>query len=460
MISRTPVPPSLSSLPGPQQHRVLQTFRWFRSTASSFLIENHKRYGDVFATNLMQFGPIVFFSHPDAVRDIFTAKPGILRAGEGNAPLLPLFGSSSVLMLDGAEHLRHRRLLMPPFHGKLLAGMAETMEQFTQRHLERWSPGEQITLQTEMLDITRAVIFKTVFGIDDQLGPLSHALGEFLETLGGPITPVILTRQLQFDLGPWSPWGYFKQQRSKTDALLYAHIARQRAAHNRGERIDRSDILAMLHEARDEEDGSKMSDKELRDELITALLAGHETTATAMCWFFERLFQHPEVHHRLLQELTDVLGDRPVTGADLSNLPYLTATIHEVLRTRPVLSIVLRQTASPVTIGGIDLPEGIRVGVSIPVVHHRADVYSDPQRFDPERFLDKRPNPYALLPFGGGVRRCVGRAFALFQMKIMCATLLRRCHFAPLDPNPSRIVQRSITSAPQGGVPVRLQRPS
>ena len=444
-----------SVVPGPRANRWVSTARWLHS-AHQFLRGAHGRYGDTFSVELAQFGPIVFFGHPEAVEEIFKSDPEVLKAGEGNESLRFVFGDSSILMLDGHEHLRQRKLLMPPFHGKRLHGIAEQMRAVTASHIEDWRRDEVFSLQPHMLTITRRVIFQTVFGIDDHLGPLSAALESLLALLSGPLAPFLVTPPLRRDLGPLSPWGHFKRVRGRVDRLLFEHIARRRATH--GEETHH-DMMEMLLDARDEQ-GEGMIDQELRDELITLLLAGHETTATAMTWVFERILQRPDVVGALRDELDAVLDGREISGPDLKNLKYMNATLQEVLRTRPIIGIVLRQASEDVAIQGIRVPAGTRVGVSIARAHHHPTAYEDPEAFRPERFLDVRPNPYAWLPFGGGTRRCIGRTFALFQMKMMLATILREYHLEPEDRGPLSIVQRGITQAPAKGTRVRAYRRS
>ncbi|HEV7734734.1 MAG TPA: cytochrome P450 [Candidatus Binatia bacterium] len=417
-----------------------------------FLLQCHRRYGDAFTIRIPGRPTQVVFSHPDAVKAIFTGSEDTLRAGEANVILEPVLGTHSLLLLDGAQHLRERRLMLPPFHGERMQAYGEAMRDITDAAIDRWPIGRAFPLHEEMQSITLDVILRTVFGMEDgaQLGALRASL---LRLLAVATSPLLLMTFLRRDLGPLTPWRRFVALRAEVDALLYAELARRRTTGT----AERTDILSMLMEARDEQ-GNPMTDVELRDEMITLLLAGHETTATTLAWAVCRILEHPDVLARLQAERAVVCGDGPVTAEHVGALTWCDATVKEALRLTPIIQFVGRILRAPMQIGGWDLPAGTMAAPCIFLTHHRADVWPDPERFDPARFLDAKPGPYAFFPFGGGVRRCIGMAFAMFEMKVVLAQVLGRLTLRLVPGYRAEIVRRSITLAPSKGMPVIVER--
>ena len=413
-----------------------------------------KAYGDAFTIRLMGAPPFVFFSHPAAVKEIFTGDPEILRAGRGNDVLRPLLGSNSVALLDGARHRRERKLLMPPFHGERMRLYGGIMREIADRSIDDWPVERVFPIHRYMQQITLDIILRTVFGVveGEMLSRLRALLVEFLE-LAGKSLPLLMIPWLQVSLGPLTAWRRFCVIRGEIDRLLYAEIARCK----REALEERNDIMAMLAAARDE-DGQPMADEEIRDEMITMLVAGHESVATSLSWVVYRLLQNPDVLAKAQAEVASVTGNgsggNELTAEQIAELSYLDAVIKETARLNPVLPIVIRYLHAPTRIGGCDLPAGCLVSPCIYLTHRRSDVWPEPEIFQPERFVDARVDPYAFFPFGGGLRHCVGSVFASYEMKIVLARMLLRVVLRPDPSHTVRVVRRSVTLAPSGGMPV------
>ncbi len=392
--------------------------------------ECRRRYGDGFTLRITHEGTWVFLSDPDAVKQVFTGDPRLLHAGEANIVLLPVLGSNSVLLLDDAAHMSQRKLMLPPFHGERLKGYAATIAEVARAELDRWPLGRPLKALPSMQALTLEVIMRTVFGVQD---------GERKERLGGSLSDALRfggdprRMGLLAALGPKrvARMKLFRRVLDPADSLVYEEI---RARRNAGDLEQREDIMSLLLQAR-HEDGSPMSDQELRDELVTLLVAGHETTATSLTWALERLVRHPEI----LERLRD--GDDD----------YADAVVKETLRLRPTVSIVLRRLKEPMEIGGRLLPAGVNVAPCIYLMHRRADVYPDPLAFRPERFLEGQGGTYTWIPFGGGVRRCIGASFAQLEMRIVLQTLARRLELRPADARPERPNRRAIFLTPARG---------
>jgi cytochrome P450 len=341
--------------------------------------------------------------------------------------------------------------MSPPFHGERVYVYGRLVRDSAQRVLDRWPLGRPFPIHHEMQTITLDVILRAVFGIDDgpRLVELRRRLDRFLALADGPAAAFVVPPFLQVELGGLSPWGQYVRRASAFDELLYAEMARRRSEGTAG----RTDILSLLLDARDEH-GERMTDAELRDEMFTLLMAGHETTATSLAWVFYQVLRHPDVHRRLRDELRAVLGDGPLEPEHVSRLEYLDAVLKETQRLAPVVAFTGRMLGAPARIGGHDLPAGVVVSPAIHLVHRRPDLWPEPERFHPERFLGVRPNPAHFFPFGGGVRRCLGAAFATYEMKTVLAEVLRRAdlHIAP--GYRMRRVQRAVTYGPSRGMPV------
>jgi cytochrome P450 len=431
-----------------------QMLLWIRRP-TEVLQACQRRYGRAFRIKLMPFD-ISLFSDPESIRTIFAAKSDEMHAGKINRILRTLVGDSSVLLLDGEEHMRHRKLLLPSFHGERMRYYAETMAAITRATIARWHEGEAFSLHPHMQEITLQIILRTVFGVDEgaELNALRQQIKRLLSAAEHRASlPTMVYLSTRPQLESRIPFKWMLQARNDTDALLYRQIAARRMDARAAER---NDVLAMLMQARDE-DGQPMTDRELRDELMTALAAGHETTATALAWAFERLLSTPAVYARLRDEI-DAAGGANASPARLAALPYLDATIKEVLRLRPVVPVVGRVLQTATTIGGYDLPAGTPVGACIYLAHRNSEVYPQPEEFRPERFLGAQPDPVSWLPFGGGIRRCIGAQFATYELKIVLGTLLAAYDFTLAQPTPARVLRRAITFWPEGGTRVRVTR--
>ena len=431
-----------SAPPGPKLPGVLQAVRYTREPLG-FLIDLHRRYGDVFAVSFPFFDRLVYVADPALVKVLFTGSPQQFHAGEANATVLePALGPNSVLTLDEGPHMRQRKLLLPPFHGERIGRYGDLIREITMREMERWPVGEPFALRPHTQRITLAVIMRAVFGVYDE-----ERLARFeklIEDFSSRVNAVVAFPALQRDLGRWSPWGRFVRARAALDEFVYEEIALRRAEADVGG-VDRDDVLSLLLGARDE-DGSPMSDEELRDELVTVLGAGHETTATGLAWAVERLLRTPRALGRL--------RDSVAAGED----DYLDATIKETLRARPVIVDVARKLTAPVEIGGYEVPAGQYLMAAIAAIHYREDLFPDPEQFLPERFLDRRADTYAWIPFGGGVRRCIGASFAEFEMRVVLRAFIERADLRAAGPEPERITVRNITLAPGKGCRVILDR--
>ena len=418
--------------PGPRMPRALQTLAWI-TRPMPWMERLRERHGDVFTVRIAQEGTWVFLAHPDAVKQVFTGDPALLHAGEANRILRPWLGDHSVLLLDGPGHLSQRKLLLPPFHGERMQRYGELMTEIAEREVERWPLGEPIRLWPRMQAVTLEIIVRAIFGMDEgaAIGRLRERLRESTElTTDWRIMAGMAT------LGPDRFGGSrtFRRRIDPVDEIVFEVIRERRGAPDLAER---DDILSMLLLAR-HEDGSPMSDQELRDELMTLLIAGHETTATSLAWAIERLTRHPGGLQRL------AAGDED----------YLDAVVKETMRLRPVLPVVVRRLQAPMEIGGWDLPAGITVAPCIHLVHRREDVYPEPHRFRPERFLERPAGTYTWLPFGGGIRRCLGASFALFEMKAVLRVVAQRVTLRAVEPAPEPVRRRAITLTPGRGAEV------
>jgi cytochrome P450 family 110 len=433
--------------PGPRRPPVVQMLDWSYRPAHLLSSCAH-RFGDAFSLRMPTFGTFVVLSAPAAIKEVFTGDARVLHAGKGNRLLEPVVGPSSVLLLDGAEHMRQRKLLLPPFHGERMVAYGQIMRDSTEAQVARWRPGEPFSAHSSMQAITLDVILHAVFGLEDprERGPVAEPLARFFTP---PPFVLAFLPFLQRDF-PGSPFRAFMRLREETDRLIYRVIRERRAA---PDAESRSDILSLLLGARDEE-GRPMTDAELRDELVTLLAAGHETTATALSWALHYLLSNPAAKDHLVAELS---AAAPLDPVKIKQLPYLDAVVKEVLRLQPIVPIVAREAQSDVEIAGWSIPRGTIIAPCAYLTHRRADVYSEPERFLPERFLDRKIDPYEWLPFGGGIRRCIGMAFAQYEMAIVLATLLSSVDLERAPGPPPRTARRSVTLAPSDGTRVVMR---
>ena len=405
-----------------------------------------RRYGDVFTIKLPASGTVVFASDPDAVKHVFTASPDVLRAGEANRPLEPILGSRSLLLLDGRDHLRHRRLMLPSFHGDRLKGYGDLMRRIAEDEIAKWPHGRPTPMQPRMQAITLEIILRVVFGMDEASGALDRMRTRIDELLRVGTSPAALVPLLRRNLGRHSLGHRFESALHAADEALYDEIRARRAAPDLSER---DDIFSLLAQARDE-DGGGLSDQELHDELITLLIAGHETTATALAWACERLVRTPGALDRMADE------------AAAGGYDYADAVCTETLRLRQPIPVVARRVKQPFELMGHEIPVDAVIAPCIYLVHRRPDVYPDPYAFRPERFLERPPETYTWLPFGGGVRRCIGARFAQYEMRVVLQTVVERLRLEAAEPAPELVRRRSIVLAPARGgrVVTTARRPS
>jgi cytochrome P450 family 135 len=424
--------------PGPSEHPALQTIRWLLRPIA-FMESCRRRFGDAFGVRFLGFErPMVMLSDPEAIRALYTAHEHGLPPGRTIA-LLPVMGESSVLLLEGREHLMRRKLMLPPFHGERMRSYESIVREVTERELDSWPGDRTFALHPRMQAITLEVILRAVFGVTDP--ERGERLRERLPLLLEQSSSAALQFRvlLSSRLGRGDPMAGMREITSGIDELLLAEIAERRADPASDER---EDILSLLIAARFE-DGSAMSDRELRDQLVTLLLAGHETTATALAWTFDLLLRHPSTLTRLTDEVD--------AGEDDA---YLRAVISESLRLRPVVPLAGRRLASDLNAGGVSLPAGTDVTPAIWLIHTRPDLYPEPYAFRPERFLESSPSTYGWIPFGGGVRRCLGATFAEFEMRIVLETVLHRRALRATSARAERVIRRNVTFSPRHGTVV------
>jgi cytochrome P450 len=422
--------------PGPRLPSLLQTIGWW-NRPTVYVERLRARYGVRFTMRLLGQQPSVVLSDPEDLRELFAAPPDVLHPGEGARILEPIVGRNSVILLDEAPHLEQRKLLLPAFHGERMQRLTGLMTELTDRELDSWPTDAPVALHERLQNLTMEIILRTVFGLDEgaRLESLRDRLTSILSFGDSPIS---LLPAAQRVLGGRGRFGRFEADKAQVDRELSALMADRRR-----EGGDRDDVLAMLLAA-EHEDGSPMTDEEIRDELLTALVAGHETTASSLAFAFEQLARRPEVQERLAAHPED---DR-----------YLEATINEVLRLRPVLpNAEPRLVKQEVTIGGWTYPPGVVLIASAALVHHDPEIYPEPHAFRPERFLDTKPGTFTWIPFGGGRRRCIGASFALLEMRIVLRAAAERFTVSAAGP-PPRPRRRMITITPGDGALVRLGR--
>jgi cytochrome P450 len=420
--------------PGPRLPKTLQTVGWWTRTVP-FLEGCRARYGKRFTLRLLQSPPFVHLADPDHVRELFTAPSEVLHPGEGAKVLEPVIGAHSVILLDEGAHLSQRKLMLPAFHGEKMQRLSGLMQEVTEEQVASWPRDVPVALHPRLQGLTLEVILRAVFGLEagERLDALRDRLMRILEFGSSPSSLIPALQRGR-------TWREFERRRADADALIYELIDERRGAQNGAGGGAGDDVLAMLLAAR-HEDGSPMSPVELRDELMTLLVAGHETTASELAWAFERLARTPAVSARLTEEIDSGDGDA-----------YVTATVHETLRHRPVIpNAAPRLVMEPVEIGGWTYPQGVCLLADAYLIHHDPEIYPDPYAFRPERFLEEAPGTYTWIPFGGGRRRCLGASFAQLEMKIVLRAVLGSSELAPAEPGHEHARRRSITISPGAG---------
>ncbi|MTJ49191.1 cytochrome P450 [Dolichospermum sp. UHCC 0259] len=442
-------------LPGPKALSTIQVLNWiFRPMP--YMMECAKKYGDLFTLKLQSnLPPILFVHSPEAIQQILSNDHKELEApGELNSIFEYLLGKNSVISLSGKEHQRQRQLIMPPFHGERMRNYAELIENITTKTINKQPKNQPFNIRNVSQEITLQVMMEAVFGIyeGERAEKLKHLLYEILEQGSSPWRVAFLyLPKLKEIIGISEIWKRQMKKQEKSDQLIYQEIQERR------ENFDphRTDILTLLMVARDEEDQA-MTDEELRDELMTLLVAGHETTATAISWAFYWIHKLPEVREKLLAEL-DSLGENPDSNT-IFKLPYLTAVCNETLRIYPVGMITFpRKVRTPISLCGHQLEAGTVVMGSIYLTHQREDIYPQAQTFKPERFLEKQFSPYEFLPFGGGARRCIGLAFAQMEMKLILAKVMRTWSMKLIDTHEIKPQRRGLVTGPNRPINLEIQ---
>jgi cytochrome P450 len=445
MKTLPPLPPRVE-LPAVQQ-----SLLW-RARPYELLRSCRERLGDAFTLDFGSHGTYALFSHPDALRDIFSADPAVLHAGEGNAVLRPLLGAHSLLLLEEKPHQRERKMLGPAFHSHRIEQYGALVREATLTALQDWDAGQPVVVQDVMQRVSLRVILTAVFGLAGggaRAEELSERIQAFLNdskfNLGN-------LGQLREDGAASGAWAAFKRALERIDALLLEEVRHRREVGD----SERGDILGMLLAAT-YEDGTPLEDAVLRDELMTLVVTGYETTATAIAWALHWLHVSPGPLERLREELR-TLGPEPTPAALAgSAAPYLKAVCQEALRLHPIIPVVARRTQSPFQVQGHEVPPGVTVAACIYLAHHRPETFAEPDTFRPERFLERAYSPFEYLPFGGGVRRCIGMALALYEMKVVLGLVLSRFELKHLDAQ-VRPQRRAVTVAPSGGLRMLVQR--
>jgi len=429
--------------PGPRGS-VVQMLRYARDPLG-FYADCARRFGDVFTVPTV-LGPLVVCGEPEGVRSIFALPPESFSRWSTEA-VSPLLGEASLLLSGGARHARDRKLLTPPFHGERMRAYGAVMRAAALREAASWPAGSPFSMQDAGSAISIDVILRAVFGVDEAAG-LDELRAALLGTLASMNPLLMLFPALRRRFGGIGPYARMLRVRDRVDALIYDAIARRRAGAGEG---GGDDVLGLMLSAR-YDDGSAMSDSEIRDQLLTIVFAGHETSGIALAWAINWLERTPPVRDRLLAELA-ALGEDPTPSA-LAAAPYLEAVCHETLRLYPVVGEVVRLLRAPLALGVWTIPAGIPVAAGIALIHARADLYPEPAAFRPERFLDRKFAPHEYLPFGGGARRCIGAAFGLYEMKVVLGTLLAHYRFTLARESPERPVMRNLAMGPKGKVRV------
>ena len=431
-------------LPGPR-NRWLSTYRLLARPFEAFPAWKAK-YGDPFCIKAIN-GNVVITGRPDLIKQIFAADPSIYETF-GIKALQPVLGPRSLLVMSGEPHRRERKLLMPPFHGARMRAYADIMRETARRHFEAAVDQGVIQAQSTTQNLTLEIILQAIFGIEDRAQAKAY-MDAIVDLIDAVHPSFLFAPILQRDLGGLSPWAKFRRKLEQVDAMLQEQIERVRT------RGPGEDVLSLMLQAR-YEDGAPMDDAHIRDELKTLVVAGHEMTAIALSWAIDCLHRDEQVLHELREEV-DALGeDTPAT--ELAKLPAVDRVCKETLRLYPILTESLRTLRRPLKLGDLEVPAGYSVSATIALTHRDPELYPEPEVFRPQRFAQRKFGPTEYLPYGGGHRRCLGAAFAEFELRIALATLLREFEVELVSPTSSRAVRRNLTMAPADGVPIRVRR--
>jgi cytochrome P450 len=454
--------PEYREIDGPKGKGLRRSLRVLRLILqpTGYMDDNVQRYGPVFKIGGETSPPLVYVGDPDLVREIFALDASQVAIGQNNGVLRTMVGDHSILLLDGDPHQRQRKLLMPSFHGDYLRTYRQLICDITHQVSANWQPGQSIVARPPMQDLTLSVMLQAVFGLREgaRLSQIQRLMSTMLDSFAYPITSCFLFfPSLQKDWGAWSPWGRFLRLREQLRQLIYTEIRdRRQALAQPGVKLEeKTDILSLLLQAKDE-NGEGMSDAELHDELITLLLAGHETTTSALVWMLYWIHYLPEVERKLRAELAE-LGSSPDFTA-ITQLPYLTAVCQETLRIYPITpSTFVRTLREPMTMAGYSFGKGTALMPATYIIHQRSDIYPQPRQFRPERFLERQYAPHEYLPFGGGYRRCIGAALAMMELKLGIATLLQNFEFTLPRPRPLQPARRGLTMAPPASMKIKVK---
>jgi cytochrome P450 len=429
--------PAGSRLPGS-----VQSLQWFRDPVR-FMARNRERRGANFSVRIGPLKRATFIADSELAWTVLTGDPDLMRMGSTNGIFRPVLGDRSLFLLDGEEHKRHRNLIMPAFHRGAVGRFGGLVSELAAREIARWPLDTVFPIQDRMRGVTLEMILRAVLGLvddsrDERLRGLIHELLDLVQN------PIAVLPQFQYELGGRTPFARLMALVAEIEKLLYEEIGERRYDPSRA---DRDDILSLLVRAQPHEDGF-LSDREIRDELLTLLIAGHETTATALSWSFERLLRHPEALRRVVEEVESREGEA-----------YLDAVVRETLRQRPVLPITARKLAQPIELGEWTFPKGWTLMPCVFLIHHDPEIYPEPERFRPERFLgEDAPSNRVWIPFGAGPRHCVGSSLSTMAIKTILRTVLSRAELEPERPEPEQIVRRNFTLGPERGARVVMTR--
>ncbi|QDG50727.1 cytochrome P450 [Persicimonas caeni] len=438
-----PMPPSPSMSPREQ------TFGWM-TRPYELLARCRQEVGDVFTIDFRGHGQYVLFSDPEHIHQILTGDPAVFHAANGL--LEPFLGAHSLLLLEEERHKRERRLMMPHFSRRQIHGWGDQIEEVADRMIDGWRVGEEMPMRETAQSVALGLIDRLVFGLDGEANHDRHdALHRcFDEILSHPHFNIALIGQFGERLAGSPAWQQLQESLAEMDRLVREEIAERRATGRRGD-----DIMSLLMDA-EYEDGESLSDDELRDELVTLLATGHETTATSLAWAVHWVWSHPPVLERLRAELATLGPD--ASPSQIAELDYLQSVVLETLRINPVVPIIARELQEPVQIAGYELPAGVTVAPVIYLLHRREDLYDEPGQFRPSRFLERDYKHNEFMPFGGGVRRCLGMHLALYELQILLARIATRVELRLCDEEEVRPVRRMVTIAPSGGVRFEVER--
>jgi len=454
--------PEPRKIDGPKAKGLRRTLRIFRLILqpTGYMDDNVRRYGSMFKIGGDSSPPLVYVGDPEVVREIFMLDATQAATGQSNGILQAMVGEHSILLLDGNPHQRQRKLLMPSFHGDRLRAYGQLICDITRQVSAEWQPGQSIVARPPMQELTLGVILQAVFGLREgaRLSKLQQLMSTMLDSFAHPISASFLFfPALQKDWGVWSPWGRFLRLREQVRQLLYAEIQdrRQYLEQPGINPAEKTDILTLLLQVRDEK-GEGMSDAELHDELVTLLLAGHETTASALVWMLYWIHYLPEVQQKLRAELAEL--DPQADPMVVAQLPYLTAVCQEALRIYPITpTTFVRVLRQPMALAGYSFAAGTALMPATYIIHQRPDLYPEPKQFRPERFWEHQYAPHEYLPFGGGHRRCIGSALAMMELKLSIATLLQEFELTLPNPRPLLPARRGLTLAPPASMKLRVK---